>query len=159
MVAFESMQRIPLFGSLKPAEIRLLSPLLFRRTYAAGESIFREGSAAGLVAILLEGLVSFRRRVAGNGEEACLFTVNEPGSVFGWSAIVGQSRLLPHTAVCIEETEVIEMDGRRLLAVCRQNPELGVRVLERLSGVLADRLHGMREQIGRRVVEPRITHG
>jgi len=159
MVAIESMQCIPVFGSLKPHENRLLSPLLFRRSYRAGETIFREGAAAGTVAILLRGFVAFRRRSGPEGEEACLATATERGSIFGWSAVVGAGRLHAHTALCIEETEVIEMDGRRLLAVCRQNPELGVRVLEKFSGVLADRLNGVREQIGRRGTEARISHG
>lgn len=159
MVALELMQRIPLFRSLRPEEQKRIAPLLFRRTYGAGEMVYAEGSAAGSVAFLIHGLVSFRRKIGAHAEPVTLATLREEGAILGWSAVIGHSHLHSHGAVCVEETEVVEMDGRRFLHLLREHPEMGVRILEKLSTILADRLNATREQIGRRSHAGVISHG
>lgn len=59
-----------------------------RRQFAAGETVLREGEAAGLLFVLEDGAVEIVKR------DIQISTISEPGSVFGeMSALLG----VPHT--------------------------------------------------------------
>jgi len=49
----ESLERIPFFRALGDSERALLDPISRRKTYRAGESIFKEGDPPGPLRILV----------------------------------------------------------------------------------------------------------
>jgi len=159
MVAPQKLARNPFFAGLTAEDRELLSPIAESRTYAAGETIFPEGGATDILRILDSGLVSFRQRQRHGGDEVAVGHVGDPGAVFGISALVGNEHVYPHSAVCLEEAEVIEIDGRQILAICEAQPRAGVRILLALAAVMADRLTAAREQLRSRLRPGLISHG
>jgi CRP-like cAMP-binding protein len=69
-----------------------------------------------------------------------------PGGVFGWSAAMGHNTYTSG-AVATQECEVVRIRGDRLHQLCQDHPEIGVVVLERLAGVIAERLRSTYNQI------------
>lgn len=159
MVAPESLEHVPFFESLEPKERALLARLAQRRRYRAGEEIFAEGEQPDALRVLVRGMVSFRQRQRHGGEPVRMGSIGECGDLFGISAIVGRDNLYPHSAVCLEETDVIEVDGPELLDLCEQEPATGVHILQRLATVMAQRLTATREQIRSRIRPGLISHG
>ena len=159
MVAADALASTPFFTDF-PSEAReLLSPIAFRRTYGAGDVIFRQDDPATVVGVLINGLISFRARLADDEASITIGHASHPGDVFGWSSVIGAKHKYAHTAVCIEESEVVEIDGPGLVQVCREHPSIGVPVLEKLSAVIAERLESTRAQVGHRVRRGLISHG
>jgi len=156
MVALETT---PFFKELGAEERELLAGICEARRHAKGETLFREGDEAGALHVLVKGLVSFRQRQKHGGEEALMGSVNDPGDVFGIAAVVGDRHLYAHTAVCLEETELVRIDGEKLLALCEENPRAGFHIWLRLTAVLAERLAAAREQIRSRIRPGLISHG
>jgi CRP-like cAMP-binding protein len=62
-----------------------------------------------------------------------------PGSVFGWSAVLGGADTLFQVRASTDLTAV-RLDGARLLALCQNDPALGVKILHRLLHVVAGRV-------------------
>jgi len=155
----ESPQRTPFFRALRDSERELLEPISRRRKYAAGETIFKEGDPPGPLRVLVKGLVSFRQRQRDSETEASFGNVSAEGELFGISALLGARERYFYTAVCLEPTEVIELDGPKLMRICEEQPIAGIRIMRRLTEVLAQRLAGAREQIRSRVRPGLISHG
>jgi len=152
MVPTETLSEIPFFGRLAESERSMLSPLSNRRRYRAGDVIFGEGQEPDALRVLVKGLVSFR-------DETSAFGAARDGDVFGIGAIVGRDAVYPHSAVALEDCEVVEIDASRLLALCETVPALGVHVLHRFATVLAQRLSAARQQLRSRLEPGSVTHG
>jgi len=155
----ETLDRIPFFRALSDDERKLLDPISQRKSYRAGETVFKEGDPPGPLRILVKGLVSFRQRQYNNEGEAAFGTVSSEGELFGISALLGGRERYFYTAVCLEPTEVIELDGPKLVQLCEEQPAAGIRIMRRLTQVLAQRLVATREQIRSRVRPGLISHG
>ncbi|MHC4959660.1 MAG: Crp/Fnr family transcriptional regulator [Planctomycetota bacterium] len=159
MVAAQSLEQDSFFGSLEPSERELLAPIAERRTYEAGETIFEEGENVGTLRTLVSGMVSFRQRHREQTGDVLIGTLQDPGAAFGITSIVARGEPSPHSAVCVEDAEVIEIDGGKLLELCEQKPAVGVHLLLKLSSVMAERLTAAREQIRSRIRPGLISHG
>jgi len=155
----ESLEALNFFHSLEPADRDLLAAISTRHSYEAGSVIFSEGDRSSAVRVLESGLVSLRQSRKGALDHVQLSSVGEPGAVFGIAALVGEENLHPHSAVCLEQTEVVEIDGGRLLGALHDNPEAGVRILLRFAQYMAARLTAAREQVHHRVHRGLISHG
>ena len=159
MAKNESLERIPFFRALGDAERELLEPISRRKGYKAGETIFREGDPPGPLRILLKGLVSFRQKQENSESDASFGSIAAEGELFGISALLGARERYFYTAICLEPTEVIELDGPKLIRLCEEQPIAGIRIMRRLTEVLAHRLTAAREQIRSRVRPGLISHG
>ncbi len=159
MESSESLETLNFFAGLEPADRELLAAISSRRSYPAGTTIFAEGDGPGSVRVLESGLVSLRQKHRGGSGDVQMTSIGERGAVFGIAALVGKEHIYPHSAVCLEDTEVVEIEGEQLLAELNANPEAGVRILLRFAQYMAARLSAAREQIRSRVRPGLISHG
>ncbi len=100
-----------------------------------GHDFFCAGEEADQLYILEEGGVE----IVIPGDTDVLFAVTEPGSVFGWSALV-DPRQYTASARSTEPSKVLRIDGDRLLRLFEKHPAEGLTVMRRLAGVIAGRL-------------------
>ena len=154
-----ALKELPFFSTLAPQEREQLERIARNRTYAAGTTLWKEGDAAGSLRILVKGLVSFRQKQKGGGTDALMGSLHDAGDAFGIAALVGEKHTYRYTAVCLEETEVVEIDGAPLMRLCEEQPKLGFAILMRLASTLAERLAAAREQIRSRIRPGLISHG
>jgi CRP-like cAMP-binding protein len=159
MAKNDPLDRIPFFRALGDAERELLEPISKRKNYKKGETVFREGDPPGPLRILVKGLVSFRQRQESGDVDASIGNIAAEGELFGISALLGAKERYFYTAVCLEPTDVIELDGPKLLHLCEDQPIAGIRIMKRLTEALAQRLTAAREQIRSRVRPGLISHG
>jgi len=158
MVAVEALARTPFFHELEGRTRECLSPLATRRHYRAGTVIYHEGDGADTIGVLVNGMIAFRGRI-GDEDGVTLGHARDPGAVFGWSGVAGRAGTYGNSAVCIEDCDIIALDAEALLKLCHDEPEVGVVILEKLSGVISERLESVRAQIRRRLRPGIISHG
>jgi len=125
-------------------QINLLSPLIDDVNYEADQVIFNQGDRADFLYFVLEGKVSIRF----NPEDGPVLSVAkvEEGDVFGWSSAMG-SDSYTSSAICTECGVFIRIEGEVLKTLCQEHPETGILILNRLAGVIAQRLRGTHEQV------------
>ena len=134
-----------LFEGLGKGFIKEIIDLTEKKTYRAGDVVFREGNHAGRFYVLLRGRV---RLTVGEGRQVA-FMVNHAGETFGWSSLLGRSAYAA-SAVCEEPTALLRVDRVKLNMVLEKDPANGLILLRRLAQMLGHRLHEAYKVIGRR---------
>ncbi|MCG8588705.1 MAG: Crp/Fnr family transcriptional regulator [Proteobacteria bacterium] len=106
----------------------------FERQLAAGEMLFEEGEAGGVLYIVQSGEIELTR--AGIGGRRVVARLG-PGEFFGEMSVVLSE---PRTAraVAVAEARLLELDGETLEAMCIERPEIAIRIIRRLSTRLID---------------------
>ena len=67
------------------------------------------------------------------------FTVNQPGEIIGWSALVEPYKYTA-TAMCKSDTRVVRMSRESLEEIIIQHPSDGLAILRHLTGIISQRL-------------------
>ena len=133
------------FGAmLPPAAIEHLEAHVRFASLAPGEELLHEGGPADDLAIIHDGRVAIRLRVAGRGV-VTVMTV-EPGDVVGWSAVVEPHRSTS-TLVAREPTTAVLIDGAALRDELAADPATAAPVYRALLEAMARRLTGTRLQL------------
>jgi len=101
----------------------------FRRSYAAGTVIFREGEPGTEMYVIHSGKVLLTRRVKDREAEVGLLPA---GEFFGEMAILNQR---PHvaTATVVEDAELLVLDAKTFVTMVTKNAEISLRMLMKLS--------------------------
>jgi CRP/FNR family transcriptional regulator, cyclic AMP receptor protein len=124
------LARVPVFETLGEADLRKVAEVAIRRSFAAGEVIFREGDQSDTCYVVNRGRAR-ATRVHGDGRTITLAQFG-PGDIFGEIAMFDEER----RSATVEATDALEVVGilgpdmRRLL---REHTELAVGIVAGLS--------------------------
>lgn len=135
----ETLGALPLFSKLDEDEVfRLLQPTE-SRSYAAGDTIVREGDGGDTLFVLLSGRV----RIMKGGE-----AINQlrAGEVFGEMSLV-RRRPRSATVVAEEPSELLLLHRHDFEAFLRDEARLGVKILSHFVHVLAERLDSTNDEL------------
>jgi CRP/FNR family transcriptional regulator len=134
-----SLDSLPLFAGLAAETRRRLIEGSVARTYAAGATLFRAGTEAAGVYVVLSGRVRVIR--AREGRQYVVHTEGPGGTLAEVPFFEGG--LLPATAVAIEPSRCLVLAREALRGAMRDDPAVAWLFLQRLSGrvrELVDRL-------------------
>lgn len=105
--------------------------------------IFREGDECSEFYLIVTGLVALE--IAAPGHTFRVQTLFA-GDELGWSALLmGSGKHFQ--ARTLERVEALAFEGSELLAACREDPAFGFALMQRLLGVVAERLQATRLQL------------
>ncbi len=140
----ELLNRFALIEGFTEDQINLLRPLIKDVIIETDQVIFDQGDRANFLYFVMEGKVSIRF----NPEDGPVLSVAEldEGDVFGWSSALG-SECYTSSAICTEGGVFIRMEGDELKNLCQEHPETGILILNRLAGVIAQRLRSTHEKV------------
>lgn len=127
------LRRIPLFEALSRSELAAVERILYRREYAAGELIFRQGDPGLGMYIVEEGRVAIVFE-----PDRVLATLCE-GDFFGEISLLNET---PRSATARAETACTLWGFFQpdFLGLLERNPRLGVKVLLPLARITGRRL-------------------
>ncbi|QTA84042.1 Crp/Fnr family transcriptional regulator [Desulfonema magnum] len=111
-------------------------------SHAKDTVLFERGEKANCLYILEQGVVHL---VIKNGG-SLVYTLTEPGEVFGWSSIV-EPGLYTASGVCAEDSKVVKIGKDKLDRLFDLHPDAGLKVLRRLGGVFSKRLSNAYQDI------------
>lgn len=140
----ELLNRFALIEGFTEDQINLLRPLIKDVIIETDQVIFDQGDRANFLYFVLEGKVSIRF----NPEDGPILSVAEleKGDVFGWSSALG-SEYYTSSAICTDGGIFIRMEGEELKNLCQEHPETGILILNRLAGVIAQRLRSTHDKV------------
>lgn len=134
----------PFTADLNEEQLSELARLARVAVYEPNEYLLREGDPATAFYLIVSGLVSIEVFVPGHGARP-LQTV-EGGSAVGWSWILAPSRW-EFDARALERTTALVLDGERLRQLFVRDCCLGLRLVQRLLFIVAERLKAARLQL------------
>lgn len=138
------LERFALIEGFTKDQVAVLSPLISDVRFESDQVVFSQGDPAENLYFVIDGRVTIQFKP----EDGPVLSVAkvEAGDVFGWSSALG-SRCYTSSAVCTECGLFIRISGESLKKICEEHPETGILILNRLAGVIAQRLRGTHEQV------------
>jgi CRP-like cAMP-binding protein len=129
----EMLRKVPMFGGLNPAELKLLAFTSRVVRFAPGESLMRKGDPADCAYVILEGEVEILGETSA-GE----FVI----AVQGRNAVIGEMGVLsdaPRSATvrATEARRALRNSGENFLRLACENPDRALHVMRQLSARLA----------------------
>lgn len=140
----QEIASLAIFNGLDSSQVSALSPLMEEVSFTAGQVIFEQGHAATYLYILLRGLVQVRYKPY-DGPALTVARIS-PGDVFGWSAALGRD-IYTSGARAEVASAAYRLRTDSLHHLCDCDPEAGGILLERLAGVIAERLRNTHSTI------------
>jgi CRP-like cAMP-binding protein len=133
-----------IFEDLNEDMINLLTPLFEVFSCQPGTVIFQQGDRAEYLYLVIDGKVDISFKPY-DGNPMTISHIDK-GELFGWSAVVG-SNTYTSTAMAIEGVKAYRIHGSDLLQFCREHPEAGKDILERLADGVASRWKDAHKQV------------
>jgi CRP-like cAMP-binding protein len=133
-----------LFGGLAAGFIDFLAAQATMRQVRKDEVLFAHGDRAGHFYLVSSGHISVEV-AAITGPELELQDLG-PGAVVGWSWLIPPHRW-SFNARAKSPAEVIEFDGKAVLARCEQDPRFGYELLKRFAALMSQRLNFARQKM------------
>jgi CRP/FNR family transcriptional regulator, cyclic AMP receptor protein len=140
----QQVSQLSIFQGFAPGQLEHLIPMLKLEHFRAGETIFEQGKAADHLFILISGEVVVRYKPY-DGPSLTVARIH-PGGVFGWSAAM-MREIYSSGAEAAEDSDVYRISSCQLRRLCEMNPDTGSLLLNRLAGVIAERLKSTHTQI------------
>ena len=132
----------PLMQGLTAARLARIEHHFARRSFAAGDVLFRENDPGDRLCLLACGAVEISIVVPG-GSRARLVTMEE-GSLFGEAALL-DGRPRSATAQAVEDTVVYELTREAMDEIAARDPAIAIRLMTNLARLLSLRMRETNE--------------
>ena len=132
------------FRDLAPAQLSAIADCTSEIQYNAGDYIFKEGQPSEQFELIRSGEVALEIFAPGKGP-VVIQTIGE-NAILGWSWLVPPYKK-QYDARVVKLVRALVFDGKRIRALCEQDPKLGYELLKRFSKIMSDRLWAARIQI------------
>lgn len=130
------------FKGLTAAELEKIARLAEQKEYEAGAVIFSEGTPAQEFFVLQEGKIALQTQLPMAQlllNKKVTVDIATKNDAFGWSAVVEPYRYTL-TAICLQRTRVLAIDGTKLRALLQNDNHMGYEVMTGLIKLVASRL-------------------
>jgi CRP-like cAMP-binding protein len=136
--------QLSIFAGLDGNQINQLSQFIEECQFPKDTVIFEQNRSADRLYILLSGEVEIRYKPY-DGPPLVVARI-DPGGVFGWSAALRRDAYTSgaHTT---QASVVYSLRGASLAEICAKYPDTGSIFLERLAGVIAERVRSTHTQV------------
>ncbi len=141
---FEEMRAFQVFADVDADDLALIAPGLVHVEFAAGETIFHQGTAADCAMFIATGAVDVLADLPGGGHVRV--TRCDAGAMVGESSLV-ESGVRAASVRCREPVTAFRMGRRFFRASIAQNNIAAFRILARIIGVTAERLRKTSQRI------------
>jgi CRP-like cAMP-binding protein len=138
------LARFALLEDIPQDQVEILNPIMVDIQINANQTVFNQGEQADYLYFVISGSVSIQFK-PDDGPVLTVADVRE-GGVFGWSSALG-SACYTSSAICTEGGIFVRIAGEDLKKICQEHPETGILILNKLAGVIAQRLRGTHEQV------------
>lgn len=137
------LRKHPFVSGFEPQHVDKLATVAKDTRFERDQIIFREGDDCHEFYLIVTGLVALEIEAPGH-----VFRIQTlfAGDEFGWSAVL-MGRGKHFQARTLDRVEALAIDGEGLLAVCKEDPAFGFVFMQRLLGVVSERLQATRLQL------------
>jgi CRP/FNR family cyclic AMP-dependent transcriptional regulator len=134
----------PFFNELDDRFMKFLSNSCTELGIKKGEVLFHQGEFADKFYLLRNGQISVHvPALVGPTLEIQTLSKDQ---MLGWSWLIPPYRW-HFVARAVEDSDMLEFDGRAILAHCEEDPKFGYELLKRFSGLMSERLDAARQKM------------
>ena len=140
-VTAERLRRSEIFGDLAHADLVAIAEFCYEELYQEGDTVLVESAPAEALFVVERGKIALEKKIQiGRHSTPRNATIGyvEPGKAAGFSALTAPY-VYSTSAVCIEPTRVIRVNGPALRAYLEAHPAAGFKVMNTLAALIGDR--------------------
>lgn len=130
-----SLAKSSLFGGLAPQTYAALAKMARVLKLEDGDAVYRIGDPAQDVFVVADGRVRFTIGVGNRPDSSG--SVLSVGDTFGWAALIEDQPRRIATALCLEDTTLIALNGAQLHVAFDRDPAAGYKVMHRFAKRIA----------------------
>lgn len=134
----EILRDLDVFCDLENHEMARIAGICGREKFNKGDILFEDTSPGHALFIIISGRVKVEVEAITPNETLAL-SIIKPGEILGEFAII-DSKPRSATAECLEETEVLVIDGRRLTEIFEKYNHIGYIVMRNIARTICHRI-------------------
>ncbi len=137
----DRLRRSEIFGDLDETDLLAIAAFCTEDRCDEGEAVLSEGEPAAAVFVVERGKLALEKKIQiGRHSTPRNATIDyvEPGKTAGFSGLVAPF-VYSTSAVCLEPTRVIRIDGPALRAYLESHPTAGMKVFTAVAELISDR--------------------
>ncbi|HOV86526.1 MAG TPA: cyclic nucleotide-binding domain-containing protein [Syntrophobacteraceae bacterium] len=154
MVEVSELRKFDLFEAFSDAQLEKIAGVTQRKSYKANGRVYESGEPARYLFVVEKGLVSLRE-IKPEDQIGIAFEMRQRGELFGTACFTDQ-RFYTLTGVCLEDSDVLAVDADKLLEMCAADPELGYKLMKKITQVYFERYKVAKRQLHEMVKTPSI---
>lgn len=136
----ETLGQINLFEGCSDQTLADIAKIAVELNLEKGQILYKPGDNAANLYILVDGIVTF---ISQSGLEFLnVQRVMDRSRVFGWVALVPEHTRRIGTAQCLEDSNILSINGDQLLEILDKDTHSGYSVMRRLSTMIASTIDG-----------------
>jgi CRP-like cAMP-binding protein len=132
------------FSGLNDNFMKFLSNAVTELQIKKGDVLFKQGDSADKFFLLRKGQVSIQVPAL-VGPALDIQTLGE-NQLLGWSWLIPPYRW-SFLARAVEDSDLLEFDGRAILTRCEEDPEFGYELFKRFASLMSERLDAARQKM------------
>ena len=139
-ITVERLRRSEIFGDLAEADLIAIAALCGEERYDEGETVLIEGDPAEALYVVEHGKLALEKKIQiGRHSTPRNATIDyvEPGKAAGFSGLVAPF-IYSTSAVCLEPTRVVRVDGPALRQYLDAHPIAGLKVITSVAVLIGD---------------------
>ena len=131
----KTLGRTNVFAGLDQSTLERIAAICKTQDHDTNDVLYRPGDEAEDIYVLLSGRVNFTLVASGQSQRSG--SVISSRMVFGWAALIPEHPSRVATAVCIEPSIILAINGADLLELLQSEPQAGFLVMQLLAAMIA----------------------
>ena len=140
-IIVDRLSRSEIFAELSESDLTSLADFCVEKNFSEGEIVLSEGNPANHLFVVERGKLALEKKVdLGRHTTPRTATIGyvEPNKVAGFSSLAFPY-IYTTSAICLEPTRVIVIDGLKLREHLKENPDAGLKIMNILASIISDR--------------------
>lgn len=140
-VIAERLGRSEIFSTLPEEDLIAISEFCDEETFRESDLVLNEEEPAEKMYVVDRGKVALEKKIEiGRHSTTRNATIGYvgPGEIFGFSTLVSPNKYST-SAICLEPTRLIEIDGKKLYDYLQSHPVTGLKVMDSLTTLISNR--------------------
>lgn len=131
----ETLRKAQLFTGVADRTLESIAAVSKLRDFDEGDVIYQLGDDAEEIYVLKSGRVRFTLGVGNRPDSG--HSIMTSRMVFGWASLIDETRRRVATAVCLEPSTVVAVQGAQLLQILEKDTAAGFLVMRRIAAMVA----------------------
>ena len=131
----KTLKQADLFAGVADRTLSRLAKISEFHHYKNGETIYKFGDDATDAYVLVSGRVNFTLQLGDKTQTSGSIMTSR--QVFGWAALIEHQPERIATAVCIQPSSVLAINGDKIMSIFEEDTAGGFKVMKRLSSMIA----------------------
>jgi CRP-like cAMP-binding protein len=146
MTTIKQIEKLDIFKGLSEEQLGIIAGLTEFIKVPKGEALFHEKDEAKYLYILLRGKVRVQIQLSSKPETVAINVLTQTGQLIGWSGLVPQ-QYYTATTICQEDSELLAIEGMKLMSALEKDPVMGFKVMRKISEVISSRLRNIQRTL------------